>query len=83
MTAMTQTIKPEIYAHVDDEATVLLEYPGAQGIIQASWNWPFDRKDFEVYGQHGYAIAIRGNDLRVRLGRSARRDADTAAACSG
>src|ERR1051325_3083717 len=31
--AMTQTFKPQIYARVDDEATILLEYPTAQGII--------------------------------------------------
>jgi predicted dehydrogenase len=67
VTAMTQQIKPEIYAHVDDEATVLVEYPKAQGIIQGSWNWPFARKDFEVYAQSGYANAIGGNSLRVRL----------------
>lgn len=70
VTALTQTIKPQIYAHVDDQATILVQYPHAQGIIQASWNWPFDRKDFEVYGQHGYAIAIHGNELRVRLGNA-------------
>ena len=67
VTAMTQQIKPQIYPRVDDEATVLVEYPKAQGIIQASWNWPFNRKDFEVYGEHGYAIAIGGSVLRVRL----------------
>jgi len=67
VTAMTQQIKPHIYARVDDEATILVEYPKAQGIIQASWNWPFNRKDFEVYGEHGYAVAIGGSVLRVRL----------------
>jgi len=67
VTALTQTNKPAIYAHVDDEATVLLEYPKAQGIIQASWNWPVGRKDFEVYGATGYAIATGGDNLRVRL----------------
>ncbi len=67
VTALAQTEKPQIYARVDDEATILLEYPKAQGIIQASWNWPFSRKDFEVYGQHGYAIATGGNNLRVRM----------------
>ncbi|MGA2197619.1 MAG: gfo/Idh/MocA family oxidoreductase, partial [Bryobacteraceae bacterium] len=66
-TALTQTNKPGIYAHVDDEATVLLQYPKAQGIIQASWNWPVSRKDFEVYGVKGYAIATGGDSLRVRL----------------
>ena len=39
----------------------------AQGIIQASWNWPFSRKDFEVYGDHGLAIATGGAGLRVAL----------------
>jgi predicted dehydrogenase len=46
---------------------VLVEYPTAQGIIQASWNWPFNRKDFEVYGERGYAIAVGGSMLRVRM----------------
>ena len=67
VTAIAQTDKPQIYAHVDDEATVLVEYPKAQGIIQGSWNWPFSRKDLEVYGERGYAIATGGNGLRVRL----------------
>jgi predicted dehydrogenase len=69
VTAMTLHIKPAIYPHVDDEATVLVEYPKAQGIIQGSWNWPFSRKDFEVYAQSGYAHAIGGNVLRVRVGK--------------
>jgi predicted dehydrogenase len=67
VTAITQTTKPQIYARVDDEASVLIEYPRAQGIIQAAWNWPFNRKDFEVYGERGYAIATGGDSLRVRL----------------
>ncbi|HEY2019061.1 MAG TPA: Gfo/Idh/MocA family oxidoreductase, partial [Bryobacteraceae bacterium] len=67
VTALAQTNKPAIYAHVDDEATILVEYPKAQGIIQASWNWPFSRKDFEVYGEKAYAIATGGNGLKVRL----------------
>jgi predicted dehydrogenase len=67
VTAIVQTDKPAIYARVDDEATILVEYPKAQGIIQASWNWPFGRKDLEVYGASGYAIAAGGDSLRVRL----------------
>jgi len=67
VTAIANTNKPAIYARVDDEATILVQYPKAQGIIQASWNWPFGRKDFEVYGEKGYAIATGGEGLRVRL----------------
>jgi predicted dehydrogenase len=67
VTAVTQQIKPDIYPRVDDEATIILTYPKAQAIIQASWNWPFDRKDLEVYGQTGYAITVARDDVRVRL----------------
>jgi predicted dehydrogenase len=67
VTAVIQRIKPHIYPRVDDEATILVEYPKAQGIIQGSWNWPFGRKDLEVYGATGYAIATGGQGLRVRL----------------
>jgi predicted dehydrogenase len=66
VTAVTQRIKPEIYPMVDDEATIILTYPKAQAIVQASWNWPFDRKDMEVYGQTGYAITVKRDDIRVR-----------------
>jgi predicted dehydrogenase len=64
--AVTQQIKPEVYPKVEDEATVVLTYPKAQGIIQASWNWPFSRKDMEVYGATGYVLAPQKDLLRVR-----------------
>jgi predicted dehydrogenase len=67
VTAITQRLQPDVYPRVDDEATILVEYANAQGIIQASWNWPFNRKDFEVYGEHGLAIATGGSGLRVAL----------------
>lgn len=67
VTAVTQQIKPEIYPHVDDEATLVLTYPKAVAIIQASWNWPFDRKDMEVYGQRGQVFTVKSEDLRVRI----------------
>ena len=67
VTAITQQFQPSVYPRVDDEATILLEYPKALGIIEASWNWPFSRKDFEVYGEDGLAIATGGAGLRVAL----------------
>jgi predicted dehydrogenase len=65
VTAVTQQLKPEVYPKVDDEATIVLTYPKAQAIIQASWNWPYNRKDMEVYGATGYVIADR-NGVRVK-----------------
>jgi predicted dehydrogenase len=79
VTALTQRIKPHIYPRVDDEATILVEYPKAQGIVQASWNWPFSRKDLEVYGERGYARAIGGSVLRVRRSGPAEEEAVTPA----
>ena len=67
VTAVTQHFQPSVYPQVDDEATILVEYPHAQGIIQASWNWPANRKDLEVYGERGLTIATGGNGLRVAL----------------
>lgn len=66
--AVTQQIKPEIYPKVDDEATIVVTYPKAQGIIQASWNWPYNRKDMEIYGQTGYVLVPKNNLLRMLKG---------------
>src|SRR5258707_5081736 len=66
-TAVTQQIKPDIYPHVDDEATIVLTYPRAQAILQASWNWPYSRKDMEVYGRTGSLITIAGKQISFAL----------------
>jgi len=65
--AITQTIKPNLYPKVDDEATIILQYPDMQGIIQASWNWPFSRKDMEVYGETGYILSDNRSEMRYKL----------------
>ena len=72
VTAVTQQLQPKLYPKVDDEATLVLTYPGAQGIIQASWNWPFGRKDTHVYGERGYVLAVDGTRLRLRTGDAER-----------
>jgi predicted dehydrogenase len=64
--ALTQQIKPNVYPKVDDDATIVISYPKAQGIIQASWNWPFDRKDMEIYGATGYVLIPTRDQLLVR-----------------
>ena len=66
VTAVVNHDKPQLYPHVDDDATIVLGYPQAQAVIQASWNWPFGRKDMEVYGATGYAITVGADKLRVR-----------------
>jgi predicted dehydrogenase len=71
VTAVAQTDKPDIYPHVDDDATIILRYGPAehghaQAVLMPSWNWSFDRKDMEVYGTEGYAITVGHDKLRVR-----------------
>jgi len=66
VTAVTNQFKPGIYPHVDDDATIILNYPKTQAIIQASWNWTFSRKDMEVYGDSAYIVAVNANKMRLR-----------------
>jgi len=66
VTAVAQTDKPDIYPKVDDDATLILRYAKAQGVLMPSWNWSFSRKDMEVYGTGGYAITVGSDRLRVR-----------------
>jgi predicted dehydrogenase len=78
VTAVLNHDKPDIYPNVDDDATVVLTYPHTQAVIQASWNWPFGRKDMEVYGATGYAITVGADMLRVRHEHDAEEQLTTA-----
>lgn len=77
VTAVTQQIKPAIYPRVDDEATLILTYPAAQGIIQASWNWPYHRKDAYLYGRDGYCHALNRTQLAQSYPGQAQRAIET------
>jgi predicted dehydrogenase len=72
VTAVTLHIKPKLYPKVDDDSTIVLTYPHAQAIVQGSWNWPFARKDMEIYGATGYVDTLYediapGAKIRLRL----------------
>ncbi|MDQ1087311.1 Gfo/Idh/MocA family protein [Siphonobacter sp. SORGH_AS_1065] len=69
VTAVTHQFKPHMYPKVDDDATIVIEYPHAQCIVQASWNWPYSRKDLEVYGDGGYVITENQEKYKVRSGK--------------
>ncbi|RYZ95499.1 MAG: Gfo/Idh/MocA family oxidoreductase [Sphingobacteriaceae bacterium] len=67
VTAIARHYKPDVYPKVEDDATILVEYPNATGQIEASWNWPFNIKDLEVFGSTGYLYALDRDNLNVRL----------------
>ena len=68
VSAVTRQIKPDVYPKVEDDATVVLTYPKATVILEPSWNWPFNVKDLEIYGQTGYVFVPQPDELRVRTG---------------
>lgn len=68
VSAVTRQIKPDIYPKVEDDATIVLTYPKAQAILEPSWNWPYNVKDLEIYGQTGYVFVPQPDQLRVRAG---------------
>ncbi len=66
VTAVTQTHKPDIYTRTDDDATVIVAYPGAQVILMPSWDWSFAVKNMEVYGTQGELFTVAGKDIVTR-----------------
>ena len=67
VTAIVRHYKPAVYPNVDDDATIIVEYPTATGQIEASWNWPFSIKDLEVFGETGYLHALNGDSIVSRM----------------
>ena len=63
--ATTRKMKVEQSNKVDDDATIVLDYPDATAIIEASWDWPYNKDQVEVFGPKGSLLA-RHNTLQYR-----------------
>ena len=63
--ATTRKLKVEQNNKVDDDATIVLEYPDATSVIEASWDWPYNKDVVEVFGPKGSLLA-RHNTLQHR-----------------
>jgi predicted dehydrogenase len=68
VTAVARHFKLQTYPKVEDDANIVVEYPTATGIIEASWNWPFSIKDLEVFGDEGYIHALDKDNVVTRIG---------------
>jgi predicted dehydrogenase len=64
--ASAATLKPEVYPRVDDDATIVLTYPAATAVIQASWCWTHDNKELDLFTERGSIHAAKWDDLSVR-----------------
>ena len=66
ITASRSTLKPTVYPRVDDDATIILTYPGATAVIQASWAWTHDNKEMDLHTERGSIHAGKWDELSVR-----------------
>jgi predicted dehydrogenase len=57
--AIAQKLKVSQHNKVDDDATILLEYPDATVIVEASWDWPHSMGQVQVFGPKGSLLATR------------------------
>lgn len=64
--ATTRQLKPELYTDVDDDATIVLTYPGAVAVVQASWAWTHDNKDMDVFADSASIHAKKWGELSIR-----------------
>jgi len=65
VSAMTQKLKVEQHNPVDDDATIVLDYPDGMAIIEASWDWPYSMGQVQVFGLKGSLLAT-ARDLFFR-----------------
>ena len=57
VSAVTQKLKVDQHNAVDDDATIVLDYPDGTAIIEASWDWPYNMGQVQVFGPKGSLLA--------------------------
>ena len=60
--ATSLKLKTEQHNAVEDDATVLLEYPDATAILMPSWDWSYGKGQAELFGSKG-SFLVRGDGL--------------------
>lgn len=67
--ATAKKLKTAQNNRVDDDATIVLDYPDATAILQASWDWPYGMDRVKVFGPKGSLLAT-GKELFFRESKS-------------
>ena len=60
--ATSLKLKTDQHNAVEDDATVLLEYPDATEILMPSWDWSYGKGQAEIFGSKG-SFLVRGDGL--------------------
>ncbi len=59
--ATSKKLKVAQQNKVDDDSTIVLDYPDATVIIEASWDWPYGKGQVQVFGPKGSLLATGSN----------------------
>jgi len=57
--ATARKLKTDQRNRVDDDATILLDYPDATAVIEASWDWSYGMDRTYVFGTKGSLLSTR------------------------
>lgn len=57
--ATTEKLKTQQHNRVEDDATIILEYPDGVAIIEPSWDWPYNMDRVQVFGPKGSLLATQ------------------------
>ena len=69
--AVMHTNKPQTYAPVDDDSTIVLKYAnGVVVTIYGSWDWPYTRLDSYIYGSEGSIYQKDDSKMQVLVDES-------------
>jgi predicted dehydrogenase len=66
--ATSLKLKAEQHNRVDDDATIVLDYPDGTAIVEASWDWPYNMDRVQVFGAKG-SLSAGHDNLFYRNGR--------------
>ena len=69
VSAVAQKLKVEQHNPVDDDATIVLDYPDGTAIIEASWDWPYNMGQVQVFGPKGSLLATARDLFSRQTGR--------------
>ena len=63
--ATTRKLKADQHNRVDDDATIVLDYPDTTAVIEASWDWSYNMDRTYIFGAKGSLLSTR-DDLFER-----------------
>jgi predicted dehydrogenase len=66
--AQVNTLRPDEFPKVEDNATLILHYKRAVAVLEGSWDLPRSFQDLEVFGRKG-SVYMTNQKVEQRIGR--------------